>query len=68
MYEVTVMKLPDSVYLEELSMLVGKVNRDASYLYYLLIKDGSYFKKEEPKVEIKTEATVDSLEDWFSNI
>lgn len=55
--------------LRELYMLTGKVNKDKDYLYYLLIKDGSYFKKEEPKPEeIKTENTVDTFENWFDSL
>ncbi len=59
----------EDIYLRELCMLTGKVNRDKSYLYYLLIKDGSYFKKPEPSpVVINNEAAVDTLDDWFSKI
>lgn len=55
--------------LRELYMLTGKVNKDKDYLYYLLIKDGSYFKEEEPEPEqIKTENTVDTFEDWFNSL
>ena len=53
------MEPSDDIYIRELSMLTGKVNKDRSYLYYLLIKDGSYFKKEEPKPD---------LESWFNEI
>lgn len=55
--------------LRELYMLTGKVNKDKDYLYYLLIKDGSYFKEEGPEPEqIKTENTVDTFEDWFNSL
>lgn len=50
-------------------MLTGQVNKDKNYLYYLLIKDGSYFKEEpKPPEEIKTENTVDSFESWFDGL
>lgn len=50
-------------------MLTGQVNRDKNYLYYLLIKDGSYFKKEPPPPEvIKTANTVDTFENWFNSL
>lgn len=55
--------------LRELYMLTGKVNKDKDYLYYLLIKDGSYYDKpkQEPE-QIKTENTVDTFEDWFNSL
>lgn len=63
------MEPSDDIYIRELSMLTGKVNKDRSYLYYLLIKDGSYFKKEEPKPEeINDASTVSDLESWFNEI
>lgn len=63
------MEPSDDIYIRELSMLTGKINKDRSYLYYLLIKDGSYFKKEEPKPEeIKDASTVSDLESWFNEI
>jgi hypothetical protein len=63
------MEPSEDIYLRELCMLTGKVSKDKSYLYYLLIKDGSYFKKEEPKSEvINDECTVDNFADWFKNI
>lgn len=52
----------------ELQMLTGSTSKDISYLYYLLIRDGSYFKQEnEPKV-VESENTVKSLEDWFNSL
>ena len=62
--------MEEDVYSRELYMLTGVVNKDRSYLYYLLIKDGNYFKtnsQKEPEV-IKTESTVESLQDWFDKI
>ena len=47
------MEPSDDIYIRELSMLTGKVNKDRSYLYYLLIKDAS---------------TVSDLESWFNEI
>ncbi len=59
----------EDIYLRELCMLTGKVHKDKSYLYYLLIKDGSYFKKSEPSPVIhKSETAVDTLDDWFNKI
>ena len=53
----------------ELQFLTGNVSKDLSYLYYLLVKDGTYFNKKESKVEvINDEYTVPSLEDWFKNL
>lgn len=51
--------------LRELYMLTGQVTKDATYLYYLLIKDGCYFK-EKKQEEIKDECTVPSFEEWFN--
>lgn len=63
------MKQDEDIYLRELCMLTGKVNKDRNYLYYLLIKDGSYFKEKEPvKAVIADEATVCDLASWFDNI
>lgn len=60
---------PEDIYLRELCMLTGKVNKDKSYLYYLLIKDGTYFKEAEPTLEIITdECTVTDFESWFNNM
>lgn len=58
-----------SLAFKELSMLTGKTSKDMSYLYYLLLRDGTYFDKKEKKYEIpKEETTVESLEDWFNNL
>lgn len=57
----------DEMY-EELCMMTGKVNKDISYLYYLLVKDGSLYKEEPAKEEIRTDATVDDLSSWFDSI
>lgn len=58
------MQRNDKVY-RELAMLTGIANRSASYLYYLLIKDGIYFKeKEEPEMVPE----VPLFEEWFNNI
>ena len=59
----------EDIYLRELCMLTGKVNKDKSYLYYLLIKDGAYFKEEETTTEVLAdECTVDDFESWFNNM
>lgn len=59
----------EDIYSRELYMLTGVVDKDRSYLYYLLIKDGSYFKElDNSPEEIKTENTVDTFENWFDNI
>jgi hypothetical protein len=63
------MEPSEDIYMRELCMLTGKVNRDRNYLYYLLIKDGSYFKEEEPTVEvINDESTVNDFANWFNSI
>jgi len=50
-------------------MLTGKVNKDKSYLYYLLIKDGAYFKEEEATTEVLSdECTVEDFESWFNSL
>lgn len=63
------MSKQEDIYLRELCMLTGKVNKDKSYLYYLLIKDGAYFKEDEPTQEvISDDCTVDDFESWFNNM
>lgn len=63
------MEPSEDIYTRELCMLTGKVNRDRNYLYYLLIKDGSYFKENEPAEEvINDESTVSDFESWFNEI
>lgn len=55
--------------LDELIMLTGKVSTDKNYLYYLLVKDGSYFEKpKESNAESIPDVTVNSLEDWFNSL
>ena len=59
----------EDVLLRELYMLTGKVYKDKDYLYYLLIRDGSYFKSSEPvQKEINDESTVSTLENWFDTL
>ena len=63
------MEPSEDAIIRELYMLTGKVNKDKNYLYYLLIKEGSYYNKDKSTVEvIKDASTVDSFEDWFNNI
>lgn len=58
----------DDIYFRELCMLTGKVNKDKSYLYYLLVKDGSFFnQKKEPEV-IQNENTVETFDSWFNKL
>lgn len=61
--------IADDSIMRELYMLTGQVNKDKNYLYYLLIKDGSYFNEEprQPEV-IKTDSTVDAFDDWFNGL
>lgn len=62
-------KNKEDMYTRELCMLTGVGNQDRDYLYYLLIKDGSYFKADEPTPDvIRTENTVDDFESWFNNL
>ena len=63
------MSKQEDIYLRELCMLTGKMNKDKSYLYYLLIKDGTYFKEDEPTQEIiADDCTVDDFESWFNTM
>ena len=59
-----------SIAFKELSMITGKTSKDLSYLYYLLLRDGTFFNdnKEELKEIAEDESTVESLEDWFNNL
>lgn len=58
----------DDIYFRELCMLTGKVNKDKNYLYYLLVKDGSFFEEvKEPEV-ICDENTVETFDSWFNNL
>lgn len=47
-------------------MLTGVVSSDATYMYYLLIKDGTYFNKTKERKPSKLE--VESLDEWFSKL
>ena len=61
--------IADDSIMRELYMLTGQVNKDKNYLYYLLIKDGSYFNEEPKQPEaIKTDSTVDAFDDWFNGL
>lgn len=54
---------------QELCMLTGVVHRDSAYLFYLLMKDGSIFKKEEPVQEpVDTRTLQETTEDWFNSL
>ena len=53
---------------EELSMLVGQSSNDLTYLYYLLVKEGTYFKKEPEPIVISSPLTVSTFEDWFNSL
>lgn len=58
----------DDIYFRELCMLTGKVNKDKNYLYYLLVKDGSFFEEvKEPEV-IQDENTVETFDSWFNKL
>lgn len=55
--------------LKELSLLTGVVNPDRSYLYYLLLKDGSYFKSKEETIKCEPSANaVEDFESWFDKL
>lgn len=59
----------DTEILRELYMLTGRVDRDKNYLYYLLVKDGSFFEENKPVQEVKHDkSSVESFEDWFDNL
>lgn len=49
-------------------MLTNAVSNDMTYLYYLLVKDGSYLRDLEKPLSLRTEQTVDTLEDWFNKL
>lgn len=60
----------------ELQMLTGVVTDDISYMCYLLLKDGLYFKKErdkeldigkEEKKKV-VELSCESFEDFFNSL
>lgn len=53
---------------EELSMLVGIVSDDITYLYYLFVKDNPVWKDNEQTFQIGNENTVDTLEEWFAKL
>lgn len=54
--------------LRELYMLTGVVDKDKEYLYYLLVKDGTMFQKQEEPEVIETKDSVDSFDEWFNNL
>lgn len=55
--------------IEELQMITGVVSTDLNYLYYLLIKDGTYFDKLEREASLASqEGVVESFEDWFNSL
>lgn len=54
--------------LRELYMLTGKVDKDKNYLYYLLVRDGSMFKKSDKHEIPISKDSVESFEDWFSKL
>lgn len=61
--------IEEDIYFQELCMLTGKVNRDKSYLFYLLVKDGSFFNKEKEESRvIQNENTVEPFDTWFNNL
>ena len=53
---------------DEMYMLTNAVSNDMTYLYYLLVKDGSYLRDLEKPLSLRTEQTVDTLEDWFNKL
>ncbi len=53
---------------EELQMLTGIVTSDLSYMYYLLLRGGSYFKEAEKPEYIPSAESVDTFEDWFNKL
>ena len=59
------MRRDDKVY-KELAMLTGVANRNTSYLFYLLVKDGSYFIDGEKEEEMIPE--VPDFDDWFNGM
>lgn len=52
----------------ELQMMTGSTSTDISYLYYLVLKDGTEFRKKKEPVVFKTENTVESFDDWFNSL
>lgn len=62
-------RINEEDFMRELCMLTGKVNKDKNYLYYLLVKDGSYFNKEKPVSGIfESENKVEDFASWFDRI
>ena len=58
----------DADTLTELQMITGVVSKDVTYLYYLLIKDGSYFEKIKKPEMPKSDRGVLDLESWFNSL
>lgn len=63
------MKISESdkkLIVDELQMLTGVQSDDVDFLYYCLIKDGSYFVEQESIIE--SDIRVQSLDDWFNSL
>ncbi len=55
---------------DELKMIAGIATDDMDFIGYHLLKDGSYFKKEEPEPE-KPKSVIDAVDDlkaWFDKL
>lgn len=56
--------------LEELQMITGSNSNDINYLYYLVIKGGTYLDRFDiiESAKYDTVSVDQSLEDWFDEL
>lgn len=56
--------------LEELQMITGSNSNDINYLYYLIIKGGTYLDRFDiiESAKYDTVSVDKSLEDWFDEL
>ena len=56
--------------LEELQMITGSNSNDINYLYYLIIKGGTYLDRFDiiESAKYDTVSVDQSLEDWFDEL
>lgn len=56
--------------LEELQMITGSSSNDINYLYYLIIKGGSYLDRFDiiDSAKYDTVSVDQSLEEWFNEL
>lgn len=52
--------------IKEMQMLANLSSRNITLLYYNIVKDGSYFNKNESLV-LNEDLIVEDFDDWFNN-